>query len=182
MEEYGNNRMKTLFGILIGILSLFSVKGQQIYQSKVVKVHLPNSAVKTSISEDTITTGTEESKIAAIAIANRKNYYKINRITLGFWDLSITEVSRKSLERKKLELVGLLKMGSATNIMAFIKTFNHMQFIIINYDENDSQFYRFYSEYHNDQNIAGYIQFKPEDINKATDLLTQFLNSMEFKS
>ncbi|WP_158796037.1 hypothetical protein [Pedobacter sp. L105] len=172
--------MKTIFGIFITALCCFSVKGQQANLSNTVTLILPSGAVK--IMPRIRTNGTEEYRSSAKAMAKRKNYYNINGMTLGFWDLGIVDSSVKTLEQKKEEAIAIAKIGGFINANAIIQTFNHIQFIILSYHQNEWSFYRFSSEYHNDKMINGIIQFKPEDKNRAADLLSRFLNSMEFKN
>ncbi|WP_158796036.1 hypothetical protein [Pedobacter sp. L105] len=174
--------MKAFFGIFITILFCSSVNGQQVYQSRILTLKLPSSAVKISLSEKTPDIGTEQYKVAAAKLAKKKNYYNINGMILGFWDQSITGISTQPLEQKKEELIGMNRRRNATNVSGVIKTSNHIQFIILRYDQNDFSFYKFISENHNNQNILGFIQFRPADKNRATDLLTQVLNSIEFKN
>lgn len=58
---------------------------------------------------------------------------------------------------------------------------NKKTFAIIKYHNGDEYYFRFYSEYINHKGIKGLVQFKKQDLEKATAIFDKFVKGVKFK-
>lgn len=173
--------MKKMNMLILGMLCCLSTIAQQEPLSNVVNINVPKGAVKLN-KEQIISHSKKKFKTSEIASVKTKNLYKIDELLIGFWDLEVSEENKKSLQAIKSEALELYKLDK--NIIvneARINKINNNQFLVINYQNGDASYYRFNSEYRNNQSISGVIQFKEFEKDKAAAILNDILNSIKFK-
>ena len=169
--------MSTL--LLCLFLSTYTVA--QTISSEVVNASIPKGAKHISTEElsNYLKSNYKYSQISF----NRANVFKMGRLIISFWDLSVNPVSKKSLEDSQLEILGYLKYNPE-NVINFskIETINNIRFLIYQYQKGDETFLRFQSEFNSkNRNICGIVQFKKPDENDAHAALKELLESVHFK-
>ncbi|HTD98563.1 MAG TPA: hypothetical protein VK668_04730 [Mucilaginibacter sp.] len=173
--------MKRIIFLIAGLVFSISCMSQQPNLSSVVSIKLPDKAEKLNRTQSSsyLKENFKKSKVPL----DKENIYIKDGVIISFWDLSVSGDNKRSLQNSKAELLEVLKIDKNLKVNeANIITINHNQFLVINYQEGDEVYLRFYSDYKNNKNISGLIQFKKPDEDKAKGLLDTLLKTIQFKN
>jgi hypothetical protein len=173
--------MKKIDILILSVMTCLFLNAQETPISKVVNMTVPKGAIKLN-KEEVKSYADREFGNSEITSVNTQNLYSINELLMAFWDLNVSEGNKKSLEAIKSEALELYKLDK--NIIvddASIKEANNNKILVISYKNKDANYYRFISEYRNNQAISGLIQFKASDKNQSKAILKEILSSIKFK-
>lgn len=166
--------------ILISLLSL-GVKAQKKVIGSVAEIELPKgfkqlNGDNISFSSNTILTE-EDVKY----LPKSRTLYEKNDIIIGIWEVR-QGVTKRSLEEIKGESIELYTMNKSIYeyINSYIETFNKMRYLILEIKDSDLLYYRIISEMNNERALNGFLKFRQEDKDKATNILKELLDHIAF--
>jgi ethanolamine ammonia-lyase large subunit len=171
--------MKNVLTIIV--ISISSFFCQDVPLSKVAVIDKPISAEKIE-RNDILAFGKRKFKNFYVSDNNNINYFKVGNILVSFWDVLEDETNNRNIDVKRKEITAVIKLVS-TNIIDETKLIenNKRLFAIIKYHNGDEYYFTFFSEYLNHKGISGQVQFKKQDLEKATAIFDKFVKGVKFK-
>jgi hypothetical protein len=183
--------MKKLSLIIIGIVYSISCFGQKIALNDTVSIELPKQAIPLNRDgfEASVNENFSYSKLALNSVPKKnerlynKHFYKVGDILI-----KLTHGKRRLTGKEdyltdtKKQLNALFSLnGNSNNNSSVIKTFNNNPVLIIYYEMENVGYYDFYCyNFTNTFALNGRVQFKLPEKDKATKILNDLLNSIQF--
>jgi len=112
-----------------------------------------------------------------------QHFYKKEGMLLSYRNSEDIPVTRHSLESKQQQWVSLFKKWTGTSVNeSRIVTINNTRFLIIDYVHAGDGFLDYTSDYNSKiEFVYGHIQYKLADKQKATQLLQDWLQTIQLK-
>ncbi|PWK80369.1 hypothetical protein LX99_00835 [Mucilaginibacter oryzae] len=173
---------KTLVILLLSTIGTFTCKAQLIHSTEDVKLILPKGTYKL--------TKQEVDALPGIKLSNKINQsggmpynYQLGSLYIGLFNVNKDSMNNDLPREKRFQDEGHLFLQSNGNnsYNSVIKRMGKNHVLLISYTINDTGYYRF--NYQNEAKTftqAGKIEYPIADKEKATALLNEILNSIQF--
>jgi len=168
-----------LIAIIILALSTSNWVFGQEELSKVVNVTLPSNKKKLNKIELSTTSKQRFEKVP-FTLPNDK-IFQVDNMILSVRDLGRKHGSNRSLEDFKRELMGVYSLNPERIKTNKIITIGNIKVLLVEILNDKEGSFHFYTDYKNDKNFTGQLNFAKADEEDAKSYIETILKSLKFK-